>query len=143
MKNHTTYGAHLTLRIANIERRHALQGPHGVSDLLVELIDRIGMRILAGPLTAEETGDPERRGWSSVAILYESHCAIHTYPELGEAFLDVFSCKTFPIAAITTLLTERFGDFAIVEQSLTDRGIHWGPNVEKELASWVLTRSGS
>jgi S-adenosylmethionine decarboxylase len=141
MKNTTsTYGSHLTLRAADVERRSAMDGAQAIADLLVTLVNRIGMRILAGPLTAEEVAVPEKRGWSGVVILYESHAAIHTYPELGEFFLDVFSCNCFEIADIKATLTEFFGSYTIVEQNLADRGFHWGTSVERELASWAGSR---
>ncbi len=135
-----TYGLHLTLRIAGIERRSALTGAKPVADFLTTLVDRIGMRILAGPLTGEETGDPERRGWSGVVILYESHAAIHVYPELGEAFLDVFSCKDFSVQAVRETLGDFLGDFCVVEEHVLDRGHHWDAGVKREMSGWLARR---
>ena len=135
-----TYGLHLTLRIAGIERRAALNGAKPVADFLTTLVDRIGMRILAGPLTGEETGDPERRGWSGVVILYESHAAIHVYPELGEAFLDVFSCKDFSVETVREILGEFLGDFCVVEEHILDRGHHWDADVKREMSGWLARR---
>lgn len=136
----STYGTHLTLRIANVERCAALDGRETLANLLVTLVDRIGMRILAGPLVAEEQGLPERRGWSSVVILYESHAAVHTYPELGEAFVDIFSCKHFDIETVSDVLKEFIGSFTVVEKSVFDRGVHWGPSVTREMGAWLSTR---
>ena len=133
--NDTTYGMHLTLRISEVSRREGLDGP-AIGDMLVTLVNRIGMRILAGPLTAEESGTPERRGWSSLVLLYESHAAIHTYPELGQAFVDVFSCKEFSMEQVKEVLLEHLGDFRTVEEHVFDRGIHWSQGVERELAGW-------
>ena len=135
-----TYGLHLTLRLSQIERHGALDGAGPVGDLLTTLVDRIGMRILAGPLVGEEKGVPEKRGWSGVVILYESHAAIHTYPELGEAFLDIFSCKWFDIDVITDTLNEFLGGFTIAEKHLFDRGVHWGPDVAAEMTGWLRSR---
>src|SRR5882724_8617011 len=95
VNNATTYGMHLTVRIANVEKQAVLNDRDAVSGFLSDLVDRVGMRVLAGPLVGIEEGVPEKRGMSAVIILYESHAAIHTYPELGEAFLDLFSCKRF------------------------------------------------
>lgn len=136
-----TYGMHLTMRLARIERRYALDGANAVSSLLRAIVDRIGMRVLAGPLVGEENGDQIHRGYSGVIILYESHTAIHTYPDLGEAFIDIFSCKPYDVGTVRQVLGEYLGDYEVVEQALFDRGIHWGANVEHEMLSWVATRS--
>ena len=32
-------------------------------------------------------------GYSGVALLCESHVSIHTYPETGTIYADIFSCK--------------------------------------------------
>jgi S-adenosylmethionine decarboxylase len=136
----TTYGMHLTVRIANIERRGPLNDSDAVSGFLVSLVDRVGMRILAGPLVGIEEGVPEKRGLSSVIILYESHAAIHAYPELGEAFLDLFSCRRFRIETVIESLESYFGSFNIIEQSVVDRGIHWGPDIDHEMDSWSKRR---
>jgi S-adenosylmethionine decarboxylase len=133
------YGIHLTMRIGQIENCAALEGQN-VAAFLTDLVGRIGMRILAGPLVAEENGDPMHRGWSGVIILYESHAAIHTYPELGQAFLDIFSCKPYDVALVREILSEAFGKFTILEQSIFDRGVHWGSNAEAEMAEWRAQR---
>ena len=140
VNNATTYGMHLTVRIANVEKQAVLNDRDAVSGFLVDLVDRVGMRILAGPLVGIEEGVPEKRGMSAVIILYESHAAIHTYPELGEAFLDLFSCKRFSGDQVMNALSDYFGSFDVVEQSIADRGIHWGPNVETEMAQWSQRR---
>jgi S-adenosylmethionine decarboxylase len=136
----TTYGSHLTLRVAGVQRKHSLEGSQTIEDILVTLVGRIGMRILAGPLVGEEAGIPEKRGWSGVVILYESHAAIHTYPELGEAFIDIFSCRDFDIEEVVATLRTFFGEFEIVEKGVVDRGVHWTPNVEQEFSGWQLAR---
>jgi S-adenosylmethionine decarboxylase len=132
----TTYGMHLTVRISNVERQSVLNDSDAVSNFLVSLVDRVGMRILAGPMVGIEEGVPEKRGLSSVIILYESHAAIHTYPELGEAFVDLFSCKRFSVETVLDTLESYFGSFSVAEQGVVDRGIHWGPDIEREMAAW-------
>lgn len=136
----TTYGLHLTLRIARIERPEALDDDRGVGDFLKALVDRIGMRILAGPLVGREEGGPDKRGCSGVVILYESHAALHTYPELGEAFVDIFSCKEFSVDTVREMLTGFVGRFEIVEEKQFPRGIHWGCNIDREMNAWLGTR---
>lgn len=47
----------------------------------------------------------EPHGLTALALLAESHMSIHTYPELGYAALDVFTCgdHTRPDKAVATL----------------------------------------
>lgn len=136
-----TYGQHLTLRISNVEHRSALNGADNVRELLTTLVRRIGMRILAGPLVGVEDGPPDHQGVSGVVILYESHAAIHTYPEVGQAFLDVFSCKSYDVETVSEVLREFIGNFDIVEKTEFDRGIHWSTSVEREMNRWNITRN--
>ena len=135
------YGVHLVLRLVNIERRSALDEAETISNFLKALVARVGMRILAGPLTAAEDGPGDKRGKSGVVILYESHAALHTYPELGEAFLDIFSCKE-PITPrpCWKCWKSSLGAYSILEQDQFDRGIHWGADIHAEMETWRSRR---
>lgn len=135
------YGVHLVLRLVNIERRAALEESQTISRFLKTLVERVGMRILAGPMTAEEAGPEDKRGCSGVVILYESHAALHTYPDLGEAFLDIFSCKAYETATVLEVLEEFFGAYSILEKDQFDRGIHWGADIHAEMETWRSRRS--
>lgn len=138
--DNATYGLHLTLRIARVERPEALDSDEGVGAFLKTLVDRIGMRILAGPLVGREGGDVDHRGCSGVVILYESHAALHTYPDRGEAFLDIFSCKEFRVETVREMLESFVGCFEIVEEKQFQRGIHWGTDINSEMNAWIGTR---
>lgn len=134
------YGVHLTMRIADVENRVALNDEQAVEVFLRRLVGHLGMRVLAGPLTGREEGPPDHEGCSGVVILYESHAAIHTYPCVGEAFIDVFSCRPFDTALAEEVITSHFGTYTIVERAVADRGIHWGSDVARELQSWTNQR---
>lgn len=135
-----TYGLHLTLRMSGIENRAALNDAELVADCIKTIVHRIGMRVLAGPLAGGEADPIEQAGCSAVIILYESHAAIHTYATLGEAFVDIFSCKEFDVEKVYETLREYFGNFRIEEEGIQDRGIHWGANVRAEMAAWAAVR---
>ncbi len=135
-----TYGIHLTLRLADLEPPGSLNDTEAVKDFLTELVGHIGMRILAGPLVGYEGGTQEKFGTSGVVILYESHAAIHTYPGLGELFLDVFSCKHFAVAEVHEVLSRYYGGYRVVEENILERGVHWGTNVSGELSRWAQMR---
>ena len=130
------YGLHLMMRVSNVRNRAALSDGETVNRFLVELVHELDMNVLAGPMVTEEAGEPQRAGYSGVIILYESHAAIHTYSNLGEAFLDVFSCKPYDVTRVEGVMKRYFGEFEVVEQTTLGRGVHWGTNVEREMESW-------
>ena len=140
MADKDSYGAHLMMRVGDIEHRMALSDPEAVSRFLVSLVDRVGMSILAGPMVQTEQGGPERFGVSGVVILCESHAAVHTYPALGQTFLDLFSCRPFDPADVVGVITECFGRHRIVESEMVARGRHWGTDVAEQLRSWTRAR---
>lgn len=135
-----SYGLHLTLRVADIRDTAALDDQEVIASFLVSLVHRINMRILAGPLVTREPGAPEKRGCSGVIILYESHAAIHTYPALGAAFVDVFSCRSFSVDTIVDVLNDYFGHHRIVELVEQERGLHWSGTVRQHMEAWTETR---
>ncbi len=63
------------------------------------------------------------QGVSGVVVISESHLAIHTWPELGYAAVDVFTCgdKVNPWD-VCNFLADRFGAES-VEAKETQRGI--------------------
>ncbi|RRR70531.1 MAG: S-adenosylmethionine decarboxylase [Candidatus Viridilinea halotolerans] len=134
------YGTHLMLRIAEIADRAALNDEQRVKEFLIDTVHTLDMRVLAGPLMGVEEGPPELQGCSGVVILYESHVAIHTYPSLGEAFIDVFSCKPFDASLAESVIERYFGSYAVIERNVADRGIHWGRDAARELAAWQQQR---
>lgn len=134
------YGLHLMMRVANVRNRVALGDGETINNFLVDLVHELDMNVLAGPMVSEEAGEPQRAGYSGVIILYESHAAIHTYSELGQAFVDVFSCKPYDASRVERVMNRYFGDFEVVEQTTLGRGVHWGTNVEREMEKWANAR---
>lgn len=134
------YGTHLMLRLGGIARFEALDDPDLIQAYLGDLVTGIGMRILAGPYTKTEDADSARYGHSGIVLLYESHAAVHTYPNLRSVFLDVFSCKPFEVSAVLAITEDSFGRFDIVESAVLDRGHHWAVDAETELQRWLEAR---
>src|ERR671931_524313 len=65
----------------------------------------------------------EPQGVTVLALLSESHASIHTYPELGSLFVDVFTCGTRAKPALAVqLLADALGA-ANVSTALVTRGI--------------------
>jgi len=93
------YGPHLT--IDGYEAPRSLLGNYqSIFDLLDRLPEQIGMTKITQPYVfpyycgQAQSGHPEW-GITGVVIIAESHISIHTYPEKGIFFMDVFSCKSF------------------------------------------------
>jgi S-adenosylmethionine decarboxylase len=137
-----TYGLHLTLRAYEIEDRPALGDAVAVDRFLVALVGALEMTVLAGPLVGVESGPPASAGVSGLVILCESHAAIHTYPVVGEAFVDVFSCRTFDPGVVETTIRAFFGGHRVKEPMLAARGRHWQADISGELRRWRESRAG-
>lgn len=69
-------------------------------ELVRGLLDRypesIGMTKIAPPYVQRYVGSkPEDWGVSGFVLIAESHIAVHTFPERGYVWADIFSCKGF------------------------------------------------
>ncbi|MFC4945570.1 adenosylmethionine decarboxylase [Pseudonocardia sp. GCM10023141] len=56
-------------------------------DTLVAALEQAGATVLE---VSSRQFDPQ--GVTVIALLSESHASLHTYPECGSAFVDVFTC---------------------------------------------------
>lgn len=52
---------------------------------------------------------PQPGGITGLALLSESHLAIHTFPEHGYAALSIYSCRTQPEPELATLVKKHLG----------------------------------
>ncbi|MFC5952441.1 adenosylmethionine decarboxylase [Pseudonocardia lutea] len=108
--------------------RHVLGELRGIDPALLD--DADGLRhalrtalLAAGADVRQVVAEPfEPQGVTVVALLAESHASIHTWPELGSAFVDAFTCgdSADPLYAVRRLaLTLGAADAAI---EVVDRG---------------------
>lgn len=84
---------------------------------LVALCARVQLTVLH---TAVHRFSPQ--GVTAVLLLAESHVALHTWPELGQAALDLFSCRAHApgeVAAAITQLAEALGAEPPAIQTIT------------------------
>lgn len=90
------YGPHITLDLSGC-KRESLTSFQLVRDILDELPTLIGMHKIIPPyvIQYDEGKCPEDWGITGIVIIAESHISIHTYPEKGYVFIDIFSCKNF------------------------------------------------
>lgn len=64
----------------------------------------------------------EPQGVTVLALLSESHASIHTYPELGSVFVDVFTCGTRAKPALAVRLLAGTLDAASTRTDMISRG---------------------
>jgi S-adenosylmethionine decarboxylase len=81
--------------------------------LVRSLLDRypgeINMTKIAPPFVYRYVGDkPEDWGVSGFVLIAESHIAIHTFPERGYVWVDVFSCKAFEAEGAIDTVSDAF-----------------------------------
>ncbi|MFI1459677.1 adenosylmethionine decarboxylase [Nocardia carnea] len=85
---------------AEFTGRHVLAEFGGVDSALCDDLDRLTAALHAALTTAGVTicemvsKQFEPHGVTVLALLAESHASLHTYPETGDIFVDVFTCGT-------------------------------------------------
>ena len=91
-----------------------------VENMLVDLIDVLGMRILDKAHMYEVETEisklgvepfEDEGGVTGVCVLSTSHCSIHTWPLRSFFVMDVYSCREFDGGAVEKLLGERLGAY--------------------------------
>ena len=80
-------GRHLMLEVYDCPRNY-LDSPDQIRQLLVDAASEAGATVID---TVFHRFTPQ--GVSGVVVIAESHLAIHTWPELGCAAIDMFSCS--------------------------------------------------
>ena len=80
-----------------------------VTRLLGTYPQAIGMTPISEPHVFEYRGEkPDDWGVSGFILIAESHIAMHTFPEHGQVWVDVFSCKGFDELPAIDRIVEAF-----------------------------------
>jgi S-adenosylmethionine decarboxylase len=80
-----------------------------VRELLDRYPERIGMTKIAPAHVQRYVGERAQDwGISGFVLIAESHIAIHTFPDRGYVWIDVFSCKPFDGDDAVRIATEEF-----------------------------------
>src|SRR5438093_13531877 len=133
------FGPHLTLDLSECDLRK-LSDHANVYSMLDALPDLISMHKISPPyaFVYKPKDKPEEWGVSGFVMISESHISIHTFPDKGHAFIDIFSCKQFDIHKAIAYLTRKF-DSGHADKRLPGRGKDYPPVVEAERN--IVTRS--
>ena len=87
--------------------------------ILDEVPVMMGMSKITQPMVLRYTGSkPEDWGVSGFVMIAESHISMHTFPERGLIWADVFSCKDFDATPILEEIKRRFSLREMVVQSI-------------------------
>ena len=96
-----------------------------VRGLLDQYPERIGMTKIAPPHVQRYVGrKPEDWGISGFVLIAESHIAIHTFPDHGYVWVDVFSCKEFDTQRAIAEACDAFELQAVRPRTL-ERGLEY------------------
>jgi len=94
-----------------------------VERFLTETPEAIGMKPISPVYVFQYHGsEPNQCGVTGFVIIAESHLAIHTWPERGTVWADVFSCKAFDAEKVQQVLMEAF-DIKRMEVDVLPRGL--------------------
>lgn len=85
---------------------HRLRDPEGLRRLLDRIVDELRLLPVGGPLVHHFGGEG---GVTALLLLSESHLAIHTFPEVGAATLDLYCCRPRPEYPWEARLAEHLG----------------------------------
>ena len=104
-----------------------------VRNLLDRYPDEIGMTKISEPHVFEYRGDkPDDWGVSGFVLIAESHIAIHTFPEHGQVWVDVFSCKGFDATPAIDRIVDAFGLESTRVHTL-ERGLEYPHDVDASI----------
>ncbi|MBU0630765.1 MAG: adenosylmethionine decarboxylase [Candidatus Margulisbacteria bacterium] len=127
------FGSHLIVDCYGCSKEK-LEDVLFVHDMLDTFPEKIGMTKISEPHVFRSTaGGEEMTGVSGVVLVAESHISVHTFPETGHVFIDIFSCKDFNTEYASQYLSEVFVS-SRHEVSRTSHGIEFQPPRERALA---------
>lgn len=80
---------------------------HWTCEWLRQLVEKIGMKVCAGPISAYVTV-PGNRGLTAVVIIETSHIALHCWDETSPGLMqfDIYTCGSLSVRDILTELEQ-------------------------------------
>jgi S-adenosylmethionine decarboxylase len=109
--------------------RERLSSETLVRSLLDRFPGEIGMTKISDPHVLRYVGDkPDDWGVSGFVLIAESHIAIHTFPDRGYVWVDVFSCKPFEADGATDTIIDAFG-LESIKSEVLERGLEYPHSV--------------
>ena len=89
------------------------------------------MTKISEPFVFEYSGvKPEDWGVTGFVIIAESHISVHTFPEHGYVWVDIFSCKEFEAPQALGKIVDAFGLTSYTENIL-ERGLEFPHAIDR------------
>lgn len=111
-----TLGRHLLVELWGCIR--AIDDPEAVREALREAV-----RLAGATLVHLEVHRYSPQGVTGVAVLAESHLAVHTWPEQGYAAVDIYTCGTTAAPETAVRVLEGCFGAELVEVREITRGV--------------------
>lgn len=120
--------------------RELLSSEAIVRSLLDVYPGEINMTKISEPFVLQYTGEkPEDWGVTGFVIIAESHISVHTFPDRGYVWVDIFSCKEFEADGALDRIIDTFG-LTHVTTDIHDRGLEFPHAVDKATPVAMLER---
>lgn len=81
-----------------------------IDKFMNDIVKLAGMQVIAGPLTVyyNHPTKPRESGVSSILLLADSHCSLHSFINDGWVFFDLFTCAETDHSKIDKLVLDTF-----------------------------------
>jgi S-adenosylmethionine decarboxylase len=117
----------------------------GKEEVVRSLLDtypaEINMTKISEPFVLRYVGEkPEDWGVTGFVIIAESHIAVHTFPDRGYVWVDIFSCKAFETEGAVDRIIRDFG-LTHVTEKIHDRGLEYPHAVDAATPVAMLERT--
>lgn len=116
------WGQHLILDFAGCPRNLLIDPAH-LRAWVVELVDAIKMKAYGEPAIEHFATDCfETAGYTVVQLIETSNICAHFAENLGQIYIDIFSCKTFD-NEVAQELCARYFEPTTIKATALDRGV--------------------
>lgn len=100
------WGKHLLVNAYRCDKR-LISCPKNIEMFLQTMVKRIDMVPFGLPRLAH-FGTDNKLGWTAIQLIETSNLTFHGCEETGDAYIDVFSCKTFDVEIASDVIKDWF-----------------------------------
>jgi len=116
------WGQHLVLDLNGCPR-HLLTDPKHLRAWVAELVETISMRAYGEPVIEHFATDThDSAGYTVMQLIETSNICAHFAENLGQVYIDIFSCRSFD-NAIAEEVCRRYFRPAATQRTCLERGV--------------------